>query len=102
MAAVAQQPVAVGMFAQWDGFQHYNSGVISAAQASYCLGQVRALGARRACGRHRVSRALAACLPPSAARRPQTIDHGVLVVGYGTDDASGLDYWKVKNQWGAT
>jgi C1A family cysteine protease len=28
------------------------------------------------------------------------IDHAVVIVGYGTDISTGLDYWLVRNSWG--
>ena len=30
------------------------------------------------------------------------INHAVLIVGYGNDEATGLDYWLIKNSWNTT
>ena len=30
------------------------------------------------------------------------LDHAVLAVGYGTDDATGKDYWLIKNSWNSS
>jgi len=38
---------------------------------------------------------------PSCKNGPDDLDHGVTVVGYNHDDTSKLDYWIVKNSWGA-
>ena len=30
------------------------------------------------------------------------VNHAVLAVGYGTDEATGLEYWLIRNSWNTT
>ncbi len=63
-AAVARQPVAVGIAGQHPSFLFYQGGIYDDED----------------CG--------------------STLNHALVVVGYGTDEKTGLDYWLCKNSWG--
>lgn len=73
-AALAKGPVSIAIEADQSVFQLYTGGIIT-----------------QACG---PSDEMFSEPPVDN----EVLDHGVLVVGYGTD--SGQDYWIVKNSWG--
>ncbi|GIL59012.1 hypothetical protein Vafri_13985, partial [Volvox africanus] len=39
---------------------------------------------------------------PDCPSRPREADHAVLLMGYGTDNVTNIDYWIVKNSWSRT
>ena len=76
MAALAKQSVSVAVAANNKYINGYKRGVIDAAD---CLAEAIVDGEN---------------LNP--------INHAVLLVGYGHDEATGLDYYLVKNSWNTT
>jgi cathepsin L len=72
-SALDHQPVSIAIDASDRSFQFYKSGVYD--PSSCCEN-----------GRCTMS----------------DLDHGVLAVGYGTDETTGEEYWLVKNSWSAS
>ena len=78
MKALTQQPVSVAIAANNKYIHQYKSGVIDATDCS----ELDEYGDDK---------------DPL-----NRINHAVLLVGYGHDEATGLDYWLVKNSWNTT
>ena len=76
-AALAKQPIAVAITANNKYIHSYASGII---HADGCLESVK----------------------DEEGKELNPMNHAVLVVGYGTDETTGLDYWLVKNSWNTT
>jgi hypothetical protein len=37
--------------------------------------------------------------PACGGQVASSLDHGLVIVGYGIDDVTGMEYWKIKNSW---
>ena len=75
-AAILQQPVSISIAANNKYIHSYEGGIIHAAD---CTTEK---------------------LYDGVDINP--INHAVLIVGYGTDEATGLGYWLIKNSWADT
>ena len=78
--AVAQQPVSVAIAANSVYIHSYASGIIDATDC-YIYHDME---------------------PYRKKKFINPINHGVLAVGYGHDESTGLDYWLIKNSWNTT
>lgn len=79
MQAVARGPVVVALDAYCPDFQNYKSGVMTFS----CADPLDE-------GGEEVTDAMC----------EREVNHAVAIVGYGTDEKKGLDYWLIKNSWG--
>lgn len=79
MQAVARAPVVVALDAYCDDFMNYKSGVMTFSCA-----------APEDEGGQEVTDEMC----------EREVNHAVAIVGYGTDERTGLDFWIFKNSWG--
>lgn len=81
MQAVARGPVVVALDAYCNDFMAYASGVMTFSCAQ-----------PEEEGQEEVTDAMC----------EREVNHAVAIVGYGTDERTGLDYWLIKNSWGTS